>query len=50
VVDLSSNEEDIFPETSRDEEFTRKLLGGLNHGLLGPPNDSNVIILSDFDG
>jgi hypothetical protein len=48
VVDLSSNEEDIFPETSRDE-FTRKLLGGLNHGLLGPPNDSNVIILSDFD-
>jgi hypothetical protein len=45
VVDLSSGKEDVFPNTSRDEEITTKLFGDLNHGLLGPPNDDNVIIV-----
>jgi hypothetical protein len=47
VVDLSSDEEDLFPNTSRDEEFPRKLFGNLNRGLLGSPGDGNIIILSD---
>jgi hypothetical protein len=49
VVDLSSEEEDAFPNTSRDEECARKLFDDLNRGLLGPPTDNNIIILSDFD-
>jgi hypothetical protein len=48
VVDLSFDEEEnALPDTSRDEEFTRRLYGDLNHGLLGPPDDSNVIVLND---
>jgi hypothetical protein len=27
VVGLSSDEEDIFPDTSRDEEFAKRLFG-----------------------
>jgi hypothetical protein len=49
VVDLSSDEEDGLPDTSRDEEFARRLFGDLNHGLLGPADDDNVIILSDSE-
>jgi hypothetical protein len=49
VVDLSSGEEDDFSNISRGEEITRKLFGDLNCGLLGPPNDGNVIILGDSD-
>jgi hypothetical protein len=49
VVDLSSDEEDLFPDTSWDEEFITKLFGDLNHRLLGSPSDGNVIILSDSD-
>jgi hypothetical protein len=51
VVDLSSSsdEEGLIPDTSRDEEFTRRLFGSLNHGVLGTPDDGKVIILSDFD-
>jgi hypothetical protein len=49
IVDLSLDEEDLFPDTSRDEEFTRKLFDDLNRGLLGPPSDDNVIILSNYD-
>jgi hypothetical protein len=26
-----------------------KLFGDLNHGLLGPPGDGNISVLSDFD-
>jgi hypothetical protein len=48
-VDLSSDEEGFFPDTLWDEEFTRKLFGGLNHKLLGSLGDSNVIVLSDSD-
>jgi hypothetical protein len=47
MVDLSSSEEDDLPDTSCDEEFSRKLFGDLNRGLLGPPSDGNVIILND---
>jgi hypothetical protein len=48
VVELSSDEEEnALPNTSRDEEFIQRLFGDLNHGLLGPLSDGNVIILSD---
>jgi hypothetical protein len=47
VVDLSSEEEDVFPNTLRDEEFTRQLFDDLNRGVLRPPDNSNIIILSD---
>jgi hypothetical protein len=47
VVDLSLDEEDLFPDTSRHEEFTRKLFCDLNCGPLRLPSDGNVIILSD---
>jgi hypothetical protein len=49
VVDLSSDEEDTLPDTLREEEFIRKLFGDLNHGLLGLPSDTNIIVLSDTD-
>jgi hypothetical protein len=49
VVDLSSDEKDLFPDTLRDEEFTRKLFSDLNRGLLGTPGDDNIIILSISD-
>jgi hypothetical protein len=49
VVDLCSDEEDAFSNTSRDEEFTRRLFGDLNRGLLGPPSDGNVLFLNDSD-
>jgi hypothetical protein len=47
VVDLSSNKEDLFLNTTWDEEFTRKLFNDLNRGLLGPLGDGNIIVLSD---
>jgi hypothetical protein len=46
VVDLSSDEEDFFPDTSWDEEFTRKLFGDLNCELNGRFGDGKIIILS----
>jgi hypothetical protein len=49
VVDLSLDEEDLFPDSSWDEEFTRKLFGDLNHSLLRSRSDGNVIILSNSD-
>jgi hypothetical protein len=51
VVDLSSSsdEEDLIPNTLRDEEFARRLFGDLNHYILGSPGDGNVIIHNDFD-
>jgi hypothetical protein len=51
VVDLSLEEEDAFPDTSRDDEIAQKLFGDLNRGLLGSPGDSNdnIIILNDSD-
>jgi hypothetical protein len=49
VIDLSSSldEEDFFAHTSRDVEFTRRLIGDLSRDLLGPPSDGKVIILND---
>jgi hypothetical protein len=51
VVDLcsSSDEEGLIPDTSRDEEFAKKLFGDLNRDILGPPGDGMIIILSDSD-
>jgi hypothetical protein len=50
-VDLSSSsdEEGLIANTSRDEEFTRRLFGDLNCDVLGPPGDDKIIILSDSD-
>jgi hypothetical protein len=49
VVDVSSSDEDDFPDTSRDEEFIRRLFGDLNHGLSGLTSDDNVIVIRDSD-
>jgi hypothetical protein len=51
VVDLSSSsdEEGLIPDTSRDEEFARRLFGDLNRSVLEPPNNDKVIILGDSD-
>jgi hypothetical protein len=51
VVDLSSSsgEKGLITDVSRDEEFARRLFGDLNRDVLGPPDDGNIIILSDFD-
>jgi hypothetical protein len=45
----SSDEVNLIPDTSWDEEFTKRLFGDLNRGLFGPPGDGKVIILSDPD-
>jgi hypothetical protein len=42
-------EEDTILDTLRDEDITRKLFSDLNRGLLGLPNDGNIIIISDFE-
>jgi hypothetical protein len=49
VVDLSFDEEEIFPDNMWDEELARRLFGELNHKLRGPPGDDNIIILNDSD-
>jgi hypothetical protein len=46
---LSSGEEDSVADTSRDEEFARKLFSELNRDILGPPGDGKIIIISDSD-
>jgi hypothetical protein len=48
-VDLSLDEEDIFLDTLRDEDFAWRLFDDLNHDLLGPPDDGMVTIISDSD-
>jgi hypothetical protein len=47
VLSSSSDEVGLIPDTSRNEEFTRRLFGDLN--VLGPPGDIKVIILIHFD-
>jgi hypothetical protein len=49
VVDLSlsSDEEGLIHDTSRDEKFTRRFFGDLNHDVLEPPGVDKVIIFSD---
>jgi hypothetical protein len=51
VVDLtlSSGEEDSVADTSRDEEFARKLFGDLNRDILGSSGNGKIIIISDSD-
>jgi hypothetical protein len=51
VVDLalSPSEEDSVADTSRDEEFARKLFSDLNRDILGPPGDGKIIVISDSD-
>jgi hypothetical protein len=51
VIELSSssNEEDLFTDTSWDAEFAKWMFGDLNRDLLGPPRDSKMIILSNSD-
>jgi hypothetical protein len=46
---LSSGKEDSVADTSRDEEFARKLFGDLNCDILGPPGDGKIIVISDSD-
>jgi hypothetical protein len=51
VVALSSpqDEEELIHDTDHDFKFSQHLFSELNHDLLGPPSEGNVIILSDFD-
>jgi hypothetical protein len=37
----------LVVDTSRDEEFARKLFGDLNRDILGPPGDGKIIIIND---
>jgi hypothetical protein len=39
----------LVVDTSRDEEFARKLFGDLNCDILGPPGDGKIIIIDDSD-
>jgi hypothetical protein len=45
VSDVSS----LVVDTSRDEEFARKLFGDLNCDIFGPPDDGKIIIIDDSD-
>jgi hypothetical protein len=40
---LSSDADEEWPDTLRDEEVARKSFGELNRDLLGPPGDGNSI-------
>jgi hypothetical protein len=39
----------LVVDTSRDEEFARKLFGDLNCYIIGPPGDGKIIIINDSD-
>jgi hypothetical protein len=39
----------LVVDTSRDEEFARKLFGELNCDILEPPGDGKIIIIDDSD-
>jgi hypothetical protein len=51
VVDISSSldDENLISDNSQDEEFTKRHLDDLNHGLLGTLGNGKVIILNDSD-
>jgi hypothetical protein len=40
---------DTAPDTSRDEEIARKLFSDLNCSHLRPPDNGNVIVISNFE-
>jgi hypothetical protein len=44
-----SSPSSLVVDTSRDEEFTRKLFGDLNRDILGPSGDDKIIIIDDSD-
>jgi hypothetical protein len=44
-----SDPSSLVVDTSRDEEFTRKLFGDLNRDILGPSGDGKIIIIDDSD-
>jgi hypothetical protein len=46
---LVSGPSPLVVDTSRDEEFTRKLFGDLNRDILRPPGDGKIIIIDDSD-
>jgi hypothetical protein len=46
---VSLDEEDHIINTSHDFEFAQRLYDELNHTVLGPPGDGNIIILSDYN-
>jgi hypothetical protein len=46
---LSSSEEESITDTSRDEEFARKLFGDLNRDILELPGDGKIIVINDSD-
>jgi hypothetical protein len=48
-VSSVSGPSSLVVDTSRDEEFARKLFGDLNHDILGPPGDGKIIIIDDSD-
>jgi hypothetical protein len=51
VVDLSlsSDEGDLIADVLRDEALSTRLFGDLKRDVLGPPDDGQIIILSDSD-
>jgi hypothetical protein len=44
-----SDPSSLVVDTSRDEEFARKLFGELNRVILEPPGDDKIIIIDDSD-
>jgi hypothetical protein len=42
-----SSPSSLVVDTSRDEEFTRKLFGDLNRDIFGPSGDDKIIIIDD---
>jgi hypothetical protein len=51
MIDLSSssNEENFIVDTSHNVELAKKLFGGLNRNILGPPGDGKINVLDDSD-
>jgi hypothetical protein len=45
----SSGVSSLVVDTSRDEEFVRKLFEDLNCDILGPPSDGKIIVIDDSD-
>jgi hypothetical protein len=48
-VTLVSGPSLLVVDTSRVEEFARKIFGGLNRDILGPPGDGKIIIIDHSD-
>jgi hypothetical protein len=42
-----SSPSSLVVDTSRDEEFARKLFGDLNRDILGPHGDDKIITIDD---